>query len=719
MHAKDWCFIITTIVVLGGGEHLYAQTSDGQSRERIPNDHQVALTSAVELAVETLHAEAAIPEPILDPEPAADEGFEDDELDALLDQDITSLRRESVAPALDMEVSTVSRQTSTVGRSPAAVFVISEEMIRRSGARTIPETLRMVPGLHVAHIDGSKWSISSRGFASRFANKLLVQIDGRTVYTPLFGGVFWDVQDLLLDDVKRIEVIRGPGGTIWGANAVNGVINIITKSAAETHGAYAHAGGGNVLQGFAGARLGNRTEKGVDWRVSGKWYDRDQFHDPQGRADDYSQQGRLSFRTDWTTKSCDQVTFQGDYYNGDNGLSHDRPVFGFALDEEELGGGNVLGRWTRVLSDDSDMSLQLYYDRTDRLLAGFDQDTNTIDIDFQHRFSPWQYHQVIWGLGYRNIWDRLKNTRNPAFVNVSQERRTLERISAFIQDEMTLIEDELYLTIGTKLSNNTYTDFEIQPSARFLWLPREDSVVWGAVSRAVRTPFRVSEDLVALGPALPSPPFPANTPTVVRGNRDMASEEVVAFELGFRRQVSEDFAWDAALFYNIYDELLSTRNVVPGAGFPFVDFFNGGEADTWGVEISALARMTDRWTLRGWYSYLNIDARLSPLSNTTPAETNDATPKNQAYLMSTWNPRCNIDIDLMARYADVIPFHNVPSYITMDLRYAWRPNRNLELAVVGQNLLDTYHPEYRGSRFTSEISTEVPRGVYGMFTLRY
>ncbi|MCG8652917.1 MAG: TonB-dependent receptor plug domain-containing protein, partial [Pirellulales bacterium] len=313
----------------------------------------------------------------------------EDELDALLEQDLSSLRRTSVAPALDIEVSTVARQKSTVGRSPAAVFVVNEEMIRRSGARTVPEVLRLVPGLHVAHINGNAWSISSRGFADRFANKLLVQIDGRTVYTPLFGGVFWDVQDLLLDDIERIEVIRGPGSTIWGANAINGVINIITKSASKTHGVYAHAGVGTLQEGFAGARIGSRSQGGVDWRVSGKWYERDRFVDPTGRVDDDGvQQGRVGFRSDWQPCRGDRVTFQGDFYSGSNNLAFDRPSLGFMTAEEEVAGGNVLGRWSRVFDDDSDVSLQLYYDRTDRINSGFDQDTNMIDIDFQHRFSP-------------------------------------------------------------------------------------------------------------------------------------------------------------------------------------------------------------------------------------------------------------------------------------------------------------------------------------------
>lgn len=640
-----------------------------------------------------------------------------DELDALLDQDLTSLRRTSVAPALDVEVSTVSRQASTIGRSPAAVFVVNQEMIRRSGARTLPELLRLVPGLHVAQIDGSKWSISSRGFANRFANKLLVQIDGRTVYTPLFGGVFWDVQDLLLDDIKRIEVIRGPGATIWGANAVNGVINVITKSASETHGVYANAGGGTVNQGFAGGRIGNRTESGVDWRVSGKWYEHGSLFDPDGRADDSTNQGRVGFRTDWKTRSCDQVTFQGDWYQGSNDVAND--LLGFRPETEDVGGGNVLGRWTRVIDEDSDLSLQLYYDRTDRIASGFDQDTNTIDVDFQHRLSPWAHHKVIWGLGYRNIWDRLQNTQSPAFISVSQKRRTFERVAAFVQDELTLIEDKLYLTLGTKLSYNTFTQVEIQPSIRFLFLPDQSSAFWGAVSRAVRTPTRATEDLILLGPNLPSPPFPPNTPSFLYGNRDMDSEELIAYELGYRRQLTENASLDATCFYNVYEDLLATRNVLPPIGLPYADFFNGASAHVYGMEISTELQMNACWKMRAWYSYVKVNSGLDPTSNQTIATNDDGTPVNQAFLMSSWDFSNHVEVDLLARYVDVAPFVDVPSYISMDLRCGWRPTRNLELSVVGQNLLDSYHPEYGASRFTSEVTTEVRRGVYGMAALRY
>lgn len=340
-----------------------------------------------------------------------------------------------------------------------------------------------------------------------------------------------------------------------------------------------------------------------------------------------------------------------------------------------------------------------------------------MDLDFQHRFAPWQYHQVVWGLGYRSIWDRLQNNATPAITSVSQETRTLDRVSGFLQDEMTLLEDKLYLTAGTKISHNSYTELEVQPSVRMLWLPTERSAVWGAISRAVRTPHRTSEDLVLLGSPLPSPPFPPNTPMLLVGNRGMESEEVIAYEIGIRKQVNEDFAWDAAWFFNVYDDLMSTRSIV--AAPPFLTFFNGASAKTYGIELSSEMQMTRNWKMRAWYSYIQIDASTDPLSAGSPDTLENSTPHNQAFIMSSWNWGCRHELDLYTRYVDNVPNLAIRSYISADLRYSWRPNRNLELSVVGQNLLDDHHAEYGANSFTGEVTTEVPRSVYGMATFRY
>ena len=615
-------------------------------------------------------------------------------------------------------VTSVTRQESTVGRSPAAVFVITPEMIRRSGARSLPELLRMVPGLFVAKIDANKWSVSSRGFSGRFARKLLVQLDGRTLYTPLFGGVFWDVQDVLLEDIERIEVIRGPGASVWGANAVNGVINITTKSAKDTHGAYAELGGGDQERGFVGMRVGNVTANGVHWRVTGKWFDRNRQFEPAGRSFDDWRQGRVGFRSDWQSSDSDKITFQADYYNGVSGNTSTQAPFGLVAEDAPVSGGNALVRWTRDLGEQSDASLQMYYDRTDRRTISLDQNINIFDLDFVHRF-PWdEYQKIVWGVGYRRTWDNLPTARTPAQFAVFPTTRTMETASAFVQNEMTLIEDRFYSTIGTKISDNALTDFEIQPSARLLWTPSRSSVVWSSVSRAVRTPSRIEHDgLLVIGQV--PPPAPSGVPLVLRGRRNVDSEELMAYEVGFRQQATEYLSWDVAVFYNVYEKLHALRPTPGSPVPPTFDIFNGESGHGYGVELSADLLMSSWWSLSGHYSHLRLDIESDPDSFASPNVIAEANPRHQVFLMSSFDIGCNVELDIIGRYVDRISSLNIPKYFTMDTRLAWRPSDSFELSIVGQNLLDATHPEYSSSIFSGEVPTEVRRGVYGMVRLNY
>lgn len=647
----------------------------------------------------------------------ADDTSLDDELDALLDQDLTSLRSTSVAPSFDVEVSSVTRQESTIGRSPTAIFVISQEMIRRSGVRSIPEALRMAPGLHVASIDGNKWSIGSRGFGGRFANKLLVQIDGRTVYTPLFAGVFWDSQTMLLDDVQRIEVIRGPGATIWGANAVNGIINIISKSAADTHGAYAIAGGGTIENGFAGARLGNRTANGVDWRVSGQWTERDEQFEANGDAYDATHLGQIGFRTDWQNGSQDTFTVQGDHYDGSSHSAFDRVIIGKTHDDQPISGTNVLGRWTREHNESESSSLQAYYDRTDRMGLGFDQNINTIDLDFFTRKQLTDRNQFIWGAGYRRIWDDLVG-EPPYLLQADPEKETQERFSVFAQNQTTLQEDYAYFTLGAKLSHNTYSKWEVQPSVRLLLLPTEDSALWASVSRAVRTPSRANQSLNVITTLLPSPPFPANTPLYLRGSRREDSESLMAYEIGYRRQPTPWFSFDTAFFYNAFESIDQTRSAFAG-GIPYLQYFAGASADSVGLEVSAVLEMSNNWEMSGWYSHVQTHVTQSSDALESAVSIEGNTPRNQAYLMSTWTLRNNVDFSLMTRYSDNLDLHSLPAFISADARASWKPSRHLEFTVVGQNLLDPNRTEYGTNQYTGEFPTDVTRGVYGAMQLRY
>ncbi|WP_182867928.1 TonB-dependent receptor plug domain-containing protein [Rhodopirellula sp. JC639] len=637
-----------------------------------------------------------------------DESF-DSELDSLLEQDLGALRRTSVAPSLDVEVTSVTRQKSTIGRSPAAVFVITNEMIRRSGYQSIPEVLRLAPGLQVARIDGNKWSISSRGESGRFSDKLLVQIDGRTVYNPLFAGVLWDVQDVLLEDVLRIEVIRGPGATVWGANAVNGVINILTKPSSQTHGSYAIAGAGTLEQGFVGGRLGGRTESGVDYRVWGKWYQRDEMDLVGGTPYDATEQARLGFRTDWNTPADDQITFQGQYYNGQSDSLSDRDFAGRLRFDQPVAGGNLLTRWTRTHSKDHESSLQLYYDRFDRKAYGFGQQTNIFDLDFQSHFRYRCDHAIIWGAGYRAIFDKLTNNEPVPYIAADPERRTVQRFSAFIQDEMTLLEDALYFTLGSKFSHNTFSNFEIQPSARLLWLPSESDAAWCAVSRAIRTPSRLSAD----GQLIVNQPTPlGNFPLQLFGDGDLGAENLVSYEVGYRQQTNEYLSWDATAYFHDYDKLHALRLNVPTAGVPYLDVWDAASADGYGIEFSATAQLTGCWTVRGWYAFQRIQFDEPSPSIPGTAGKSDALPRNQVSLTHSFDLRRGCQLDLITRYVDSLPAEATPSYLAVDTRLGWNLGRHLSASVVGRNLFDRRHYEFGPNLFTGDVPTEVPRSVH-------
>ncbi len=409
------------------------------------------------------------------------------------------LKQLSLEQLMNIEVTSVAKKEQKVGETAAAIFVITQEEIRRSGVTSIPEALRLAPGVTVSRIDGNSWAIGVRGFGSGLSRSVLVLIDGRSVYTPLFAGVYWDVQDTLLEDIDRIEVIRGPGGTIWGANAVNGVINIITKSATETQGLLATAGGGSEEKGFGSLRYGGKIGEDFSYRVHGKGFRRDgQFTPHLSDVDDW-QMGQGGFRTDWSLSERDKLTFQGDIYKGYSGLrtqvsSFSAPFSTIVERDTDLSGMNLLGRWNRTLSETSNLALQIYYDRTFRREPTFQEERNTVDFDFQHRFKIAGRQELIWGLGYRFT---KGDTESVPTLVISPRNRADNLFSAFLQDEIVLVEDLLRLTVGSKFEHNDYTGFEFQPSGRLLWTPAARHVLWASFSRAVRTPSRVDRDIAA------------------------------------------------------------------------------------------------------------------------------------------------------------------------------------------------------------------------------
>ena len=624
------------------------------------------------------------------------------------------LKKLSVEQLLDVDVTSVSKYPEKLSEAAAAVSVLTQSDLESSGVTNIPDALRLVPGLDVAQVDAHTWAISSRGFNDIFANKLLVLIDGRTVYTPLFSGVFWEIQDVFLADVDRIEVVRGPGATLWGANAVDGVINIITKSARDTQGLYVSAGGGIEDRGFTNIRYGVKLSDDAYLRVYGKYFDRDDsVLSNDTDAHDTWDMYHGGFRLDWDSNAQNSFTFQGDIYTGDQDETYTVPTFTFPFAKtifstDDVSGGNLLGRWTRNFSADSVGTLQAYYDRTVRESPIFGEDRDTGDVDLQHRFTLGERQQIVWGLGLRVTHADIKNSLNVSFF---PSDRTLTLYSAFVQDEIKIIPDQLRLTIGSKFEHNDFTGFEIQPSARALWTPGHNQTIWGSISRAVRTPSEAETD-VRLNPA-PPVPIPPGFLTIF-GNPNFKSEKLVAYELGYRVQPINQLSLDLTGYYNHYDDLRTIEPILPGPVSPS-RASNRMFGDTYGTEISTTAQPFKQWRLQSGYSYWEANLHLEKDSSDVRTKNMDegSSPHNQFFIRSILDVGWNVEFDSTLRYVDVLPFPKVPSYVTLDLRLAWSPCKDLQLAIVGQNLLDDRHPEFAPT-FIGTQKSEVERNIYGM-----
>ncbi|HWM90378.1 MAG TPA: TonB-dependent receptor [Thermoanaerobaculia bacterium] len=641
----------------------------------------------------------------------------------------------SLEELMDVAVTSVSKRSEPISGAAAAVFVLTDEDLRRSGATSIPEALRLVPGLEVARIDSNKWAITSRGFNGRFANKLLVLIDGRSVYTPLFSGVFWDVQDTLLEDVERIEVIRGPGATLWGANAVNGVINIITRPAGDTQGGLLIAGGGSEERAFAGLRYGGAlgaVSGATAYRVYGKFLERGSGERLSGGAgaDDWSV-GRGGFRIDSMLSGGAGLSFQGGLYDGNIGESFTfqsltSPIPQTFDDEMKVSGGHLLGRWQRTFSDTAELSLQLYYDRTERSALLVEEDRDTLDAELQHGFAPTARQRVVWGLGYRRTEDDIRGSESLA---IDPARRTDGLVSAFLQDEIMLRPDALWLTLGSKIEDNDYSGLEVQPNVRAVWIPRRHHTLWAAVSRAVRTPSRAENDLrldsLFLGPG---ELFPGAPPAVVTsfGDRDFGSEELVAWETGYRLGLAPGLLLDLAAFYNDYDRLRGSRVGEPfleTAPFPHLVvplvLSNDLEGETWGAELVADWRATQRWRWTAAYSFLDIQVRDRRTGvEGGPLTGEGESPQHQVSFRSAIDLPRGVELDLTARWVDELPGLGIDSYTSLDLRLGWRPSPALELSVAGQNLLDDSRVEFAPEIIPTH-PTAIERGVYGKLTWRF
>ena len=616
----------------------------------------------------------------------------------------------SIEELMNAEITTVSKKEDTLFKAPAAVTVLTSEDIRRSGHQSIPEVLRMVPGIHVAKIDSNKWAISARGFNSLYAKKLLVLIDGRTVYTPLYSGVYWDVQDIMLEDVERIEVIKGPGGTLWGSNAVNGVINIITKNAKDTQGSLLTAGKGTEEKGFSSLRHGGKLGENIYYRAYAKYFNRDEAVYANGEhANDKSDALRQGFRIDWDKSEQDHITLQGDFYDGHSGQRTRLTVppggSNFQADNNaDVRGWNILTRWTQKYSESSDMSLQFYYDRTERYGIQLGESRDTFDIDFQRRFQLLDGHNVIWGLGYRHTGD---NTDGTYTVNFNPSSRNDELFTGFVQDEITLVDDLLKFIIGSKVEKNDYTGYEFQPNARLLWTPDENNSFWASFARAVSTPSRTCADMQLIYNSTPQ--------MSITGNSNLKSHEVKSYELGYRVKPKDNLFFDFSLFYNEYDHLMTTENN-PTALTTIYD--NSLYGETYGTEIAAHWQVNENWKLTGGYSFLKMQMHTENSSTNTTMESKKerSAPQNIFHLNSQLNLRDDLEFNTTLYHVGSVPHYNIPSYTRLDMGVTWHISDNMDFSVIGQNLLDKAHPEFEDD---GPVATEVQRGVFGKITWQF
>lgn len=610
-----------------------------------------------------------------------------------------ALKKLSLEELMNIEVTSVSKRPQKLAEVASAIQVITREDIRVSGAKTLPEALRLANNLQVAQVNSSQWAISARGFNNVLANKLLVLLDGRAVYTPLYAGVFWDVQNVLLEDVDRIEVISGPGGTLWGGNAVNGVINIITKSSKETKGFFAEAATGTNLPYLGSLRYGGDINPDLSFRVFGTGFKMGTATGSNGeKSNDEWPMLKGGFRLDWDVSAKDKLALLGNIYRGEpNPDAADTAVI--------ARGDNITFRWNRVVTEKKAFHLQAYYDHTMRDFGnGFTENLKTLDIDFHSRYRAGLRHHITYGLGFRHIQHKVTNLELFAFLPAS---KTLFLYSGFVQDDITLVKDRLQFTIGSKIEHNSYTGIEYQPNGRLTWTPSEKHTIWTAVSRAIRTPARIDRDFYL---------FIVPNLALIAGNDRFKSETTIAYELGWRAQASDNVTLSVSTFYNIYDRIRTAEPGPPPLFIP-ITFANGVKGRAYGIEMSARARLTDWWQLRGGYTYFGKKLKVKEGSNDSnkgSAESND--PKHQFLALSTLSLPAGFNLGTVFRYVGKLPQPEVDGYAELDIRIGFDINKNLELSIVAQNLLNKRHLEFIPS---SPAPRELERGIYGKILCRF
>ncbi|MFO0949274.1 MAG: TonB-dependent receptor [Planctomycetota bacterium] len=735
------------IGLLGGAARgapptVRALSSDGKetpSHSATSKESEKVAKQAVTTAVQATDPETVVPDAGGTPpagSPEQDESFLDLPLEQLTQLDV----RVPVPPVFDTEVTTVARTPTRVTRTPAAVYVITQEDIRRSGVRSLPDALRMAPGVQVAQIDTNTFAISIRGFNDQYSNKLLVLIDGRSIYTPTFSGVYWDLRDVLLEDVERIEVIRGPGSTIWGSNAVNGIINIITYSAKDTQQIYAGGGAGNTELSFGEGRIGGKIGSDTFYRVYAKYFDRDDsVLLDGGKNSDGWENVRGGLRLDREFSEEDSFTFQAEMFKGESGglldLPQLTPPYNIVSNQPSTyTGGHVLARWMHKYSDEADWSAQFYYDRTDIVQVNIAEIRDIFDFDFVNRFPLGRRQEITWGAGYRFTPDQERGTFG---LNFTPEDRFLNFVSTFIQDEFKLIEDRLSWFLGSKLEYNDFTGVVIQPGTRLLWTPDERQTIWASVTRAVRIPSRAEDDITIVQSVVPAGQLdpaqfgnlPADLPVSFNlvGSRGFQSEDLLALELGYRVSPTDQLGIDVTPFLNFYDNLRTFDPVPPYFSATPLPLHlivpsraqNLMYGETYGTEVATTWDATEYWKLRGSYSWLDMQLHARSTSAQSQAEQIEGeSPNNQFTVRSFLALTSRLDLDTSVYYVDNLPALNVPNYVRVDMRVGWRPTDSLELILGVQNMFDPEHQEYAPTVFTSATSV-LERSIYGMVKWRF
>lgn len=656
----------------------------------------------------------------------------------MLDLDLSSL--------MEMQVTSAGRKEQNIADVAAAIYVIDATTIRNSSATSLPELLRMVPGLQVARIGSSKWAVTSRGFAGAFSSELLVQVDGRTVYTPSFSGVYWDMQTVMLEEVERIEIIRGPGATLWGANAVNGIINIITKAASDTIGLYVQVGSGNFETNMGSIRYGEQFGENIYGKMYLEYHQRDAYafypnlfpadsatygytHGILAAEDDASDDWEMlngGFRLDGDIDLHTNWTFQGDIYSGDEHqkvypyYTEDSIFPALEEDDSTVRGHNLLGRFHHTLDNGDSWTIQAYYDYTQRNEVFAKQTYTTFDLDFQYRFQLLDNNDILWGLGYRHVDDHY---RSSDLVVMDPEEETMRTYSFFLQDDIAIVKDKLILSVGSKFEHNEFTQYEVQPSGRLLWKVSNNQSIWGAVSRAVRTPSRFEKNISVIMNKIVNPSdYSVIATQYMRGGGNLDSEKVTSYELGYRYAIGKKLAADLALFLSRYKDVREYSYTAAGA-----EVTNDAKGSSYGLELSLQYAPTNWLETQLNYTYIDVDmttgGATNPLFNTNAKVLSHSSPRHQVSISTAISLHKAVKLNLFGRYVDAIKYSSpsviseIDEYFALDANIIWSITDQIEFKLAGQNLTDPEHLEFVSEYFTPP--TEIGRSIYGQLSIKY